>query len=48
MINNGISVKAISEHLGHCNISITAEIYSHIFEEYRARIAKCIEVDLIS
>ena len=47
MINNGISVKAISEHLGHCNISITADIYSHIFEEYKARIAQCIEVDLI-
>lgn len=48
MINNGIDVKAVSEHLGHCNIAITGDIYSHIFEEYKARIAKCLEDDLIS
>lgn len=47
MINNGIDVKAVSEHLGHCNIAITGDIYSHIFEEYKAKIAKCIEDDLI-
>ena len=47
MINNGINVKAVSEHLGHCNIAITGDIYSHIFEEYKARIAKCLEDDLI-
>lgn len=47
MINNGIDVKAVSEHLGHCNIAITGDIYSHIFEEYKARIAKCLEEDLI-
>ena len=47
MINNGIDVKAVSEHLGHCNIAITGDIYSHIFEEYKVRIAKCLEDDLI-
>ena len=30
MINNGIDVKAVSEHLGHCNIAVTGDIYSHI------------------
>ena len=47
MINNGIDVKAVSEHLGHCNIAITGDIYSHIFEEYKTRIARCLEDDLI-
>ncbi len=47
MINNGVDVKAVSEHLGHCNIAITGDIYSHIFEEYKVRIAKCLEDDLI-
>ena len=47
MINNGIDVKAVSEHLGHCNIAITGDIYSHIFEEYKTRIAQCLEDDLI-
>lgn len=47
MINNGIDVKVVSEHLGHCNIAITADTYGHIFEEYKKRIAKCLEDDLI-
>lgn len=47
MINNGIDIKAVSEHLGHCNIAITGDIYSHIFEEYKTRIAQCIEETLV-
>ncbi len=47
MINNGFDVKIVSEHLGHCNVSITADIYSHIFEEYKAKVAQAIEYDLI-
>ena len=46
MINNGFDVKAISEHLGHCNINITADTYGHIFDEYKARIAKSLEDSL--
>ena len=47
MINNGFDVKIVSEHLGHCNIAITGDIYSHIFEEYKAKVAQAIEYDLI-
>ncbi len=47
MINNGIDIKAVSAHLGHCNIAITGDIYSHIFEEYEIKIANTIEQDLI-
>ncbi len=47
MINNGIDVKAISEHLGHCNTAITSDIYTHIFKEYKAKIAESVENDLI-
>ena len=47
MINNGFDVKIVSEQLGHCNVSITADIYSHIFEEYKAKVAQAIEYDLI-
>ncbi|MBE6813320.1 MAG: hypothetical protein E7523_10635 [Ruminococcaceae bacterium] len=47
MINKGIVVNVASEHLGHCNIAITGDIYSHIFEEYKERIEKCLEDDLI-
>ena len=47
MINNGFDVKAISEHLGHCNTAITSDIYTHIFKEYKTKMAESIEKDLI-
>ena len=47
MINNGFDVKAISEHLGYCNTAITSDIYTHIFKEYKAKMAESIENDLI-
>ncbi len=46
MINNGFDLKAISEHLGHCNTAITSDIYTHIFKEYKAKMAESIEKDL--
>lgn len=47
MVNNGIDVIARSSHLGHCNIAVTGDIYSHIFDEYEAKIENAIEQDLI-
>lgn len=47
MINSGINIKAVSSHLGHCNIAITGDIYSHVFEEYEARIATALEENLL-
>ena len=47
LINNGVDIKAVSSQLGHCNISITADTYGHIFDEYKAKVAQAIEYDLI-
>ena len=47
MINGGIDLKAVSAQLGHCNISITADTYGHIFDAYKAKIAKSIEDKLL-
>lgn len=47
MINNGIDIRAVSEQLGHCNIAVIGDTYSHIFDEYKARIANAIEKDLV-
>ena len=44
---NGFDVKAISEHLGHCNTAIASDIYTHIFKEYKAKMAESIGKDLI-
>lgn len=43
LINNGVDLKAVSSQLGHCNINITADTYGHIFDEYKAKIAKSLE-----
>ena len=40
---DNFDVKAISEHLWHCNTAITSDIYTHIFKEYKAKIAESIE-----
>ena len=33
LINMGVPVKVIAEHLGHCDTRTTEKIYAHIFEE---------------
>ena len=47
MINSGVDIKAVSAQLGHCNINITADTYGHIFDTYKARIAKSVEDKLL-
>ncbi len=47
LIKNCYDVKAISEHLDHCNTEITSNIYVHIFKEYKAKMAESIEHDLL-
>jgi len=44
---DNFDVKVLSEHLGHCNTAITSDIYTHIFKEYKAKMAESIEKDLI-
>ena len=33
LINMGVPVKVISEHLGHCDTRTTESIYAHVFAE---------------
>ena len=47
MINSGVDIKAVSARLGHCNISITADTYGHIFDAYQARIEQSVEDKLL-
>ena len=44
---DAFDVKAISEHLGHCNTEITSNIYVHIFKEYKAKMVESIEHNLL-
>lgn len=42
LINMGVPVKVISEHLGHCDTRTTENIYAHVFAETRAKAADAI------
>ena len=42
LINMGIPVKIISEHLGHCDTRTTENIYAHVFAETMAQASDAI------
>lgn len=42
LINMGVPVKVISEHLRHCDTRTTENIYAHVFAETRAKAADAI------
>lgn len=42
LINAGVPVKVISEHLGHCNTLTTENIYAHVFNETKAKASDAI------
>jgi integrase len=46
LINAGIPVKVISEHLGHRNTLTTENIYAHVFSETRAKASEAISIAL--
>lgn len=46
LLNNGVELKAISDHLGHCDINVTANIYADVLEGMKRNIAASIEQTL--
>lgn len=46
LIFNGVGLKNVSEHLGHCNVQITGDVYAHMFEEYKNKIADVLSLAL--
>lgn len=43
LLNAGIELKAISDHLGHCDINVTADIYADVLEDMKRSIAVSIQ-----
>lgn len=43
LVNNGIALKIVSEHLGHSNISVTADIYAAVLDNSRLQTAEIME-----
>jgi integrase len=43
LLNNGIDLKIVSEHLGHSDIAITGDIYASVLDNSRMKTAVTIE-----
>ena len=43
LLNSGIDLKVVSEHLGHATIKVTADIYTAVLDDTRRKTADRIE-----
>ena len=43
LLAQGLSLKSVSELLGHSSISVTSDIYGHLLDEQRAETATAME-----
>ena len=46
LLNSGFDLKVVSEHLGHCDIGVTADIYAEVLRGMKVKTAKQIELKL--
>lgn len=43
LLNSGVDIKVVSEHLGHADIGITADVYADVLDSMRRKTAQVIE-----
>lgn len=46
LLNIGVDLKVVSEHLGHCDIGVTADIYAEVLKGMKAKVAEQVELSL--
>ena len=46
LLNSGVDLKIVSEHLGHSEVGITADIYTDVLDATRRKTAEVIELKL--
>jgi integrase len=46
LLNSGVDLKVVSEHLGHRNINITADIYADVLKSTKSKVADLITLKL--
>lgn len=46
LLNSGVDLKIVSEHLGHCDISVTANIYADVLKSTKAKVADLVTLKL--
>ncbi len=46
LLNSGVDLKIVSEHLGHCDIGVTANIYADVLKSTKAKVADLVTLKL--
>lgn len=46
LLNNGVDIKVVSEHLGHSDVGTTANIYTDVLNNTRKKTAEIIELNI--
>ena len=46
LLNSGVDLKVVSEHLGHRDINITADIYADVLKSTKSKVADLITLKL--
>lgn len=46
LLNSGVDLKVVSEHLGHCDIGVTANVYADVLKSTKAKVANLIALNL--
>ena len=46
LLNSGVDLKVVSEHLGHCDIGVTANIYADVLKSTKAKVADLVTLKL--
>lgn len=46
LLNSGVDLKIVSEHLGHCDIGVTANIYTDVLKSTKRKVADLVSLKL--
>lgn len=47
LLNSGVDLKIVSEHLGHCDIGVTANIYADVLLKNKIKTANLVAMKLV-
>lgn len=46
LLNSGVDLKIVSEHLGHSGIEVTADVYADVLKSSKMKVADLISLKL--
>jgi site-specific recombinase XerD len=42
LLNSGVDIKVVADHLGHCDVGVTANVYADVLKSTKAKVADLI------